>query len=300
MTGAAGFIGSHVSRHFNSQGKRVLGVGHGTLAEGEIRPAGLSGWYSGDVMRESLEAFSEPADLIVHCAGSSVVDQSFRDPEAEFRKNVGAVTEILEFALNQPSKPRVVVLSSAAVYGVVDRLPINEDAPLKPISPYGQSKCLLEETCQRYGRDYGIEIVIVRLFSVYGRGLRKQLFWEAVRKLSAGDGRFGGSGRERRDWLHVDDAVRLIEVAAKYASAAVPIVNGGSGTSIEVRDALAQLHKLLPPSTPDISFSGETRAGDPPGYEADIARALSFGWSPLQNFAEGLADYVVWARGVSA
>lgn len=296
VTGGLGFIGRHVSRYFRSRGCRVIGIGHGE-ADAEAQ---LSRWHSGDVVREALTALAEPIDLIVHCAGSGLVGDSFRDPDAEFRKSVGAAVEVLEFARRQAVHPRIVVLSSAAVYGIVEHLPIPEDAPLNPISPYGRSKLAIEQRCRQAGREDGLEIAIVRLFSVYGPGLRKQLFWDACRKFSQQDGRFGGSGNERRDWLHVGDAVRLIDAAAKQAAAAVPIVNGGSGTSIRVRDALAQLRELWSASAPELTFSGEARQGDPPGYEADIARARAMDWAPRQDFAEGLADYVAWARGVAA
>lgn len=298
VTGGLGFIGRYVCRHFTLQGHRVIGVGHGTASEAEVRETGLCRWQAGDVLRPSLEMLAEPIDLIVHCAGSSLVAASFGDPDVEFRKNIGAVTGVLDFARHQTRRPRIVVLSSAAVYGAVTQLPIREDASLNPISPYGKSKLAIEQCCQQYGRDHGLDIAIVRLFSVYGRGLRKQLFWDACQKLVKGDGRFGGTGDERRDWLHVHDAVRLIDAALKRASAAVPIVNGGSGVSITVRDALTRLCQFWPAPTPDITFSGEARAGDPPGYEADMNAASTFDWSPTEDINRGIADYVLWARGV--
>lgn len=298
VTGGLGFIGRHVSRHFKSQGRRVIGVGHGDAAgAGE---AGLCRWQSGDVSRQSLEALAEPVDLVVHCAGSGLVAASFADPDAEFRKSVGAAIEVLEFAFHQVRRPRIVVLSSAAVYGLATRLPINEDAALNPISPYGKSKLAIEQRCRAYGRDHGLEIAIVRLFSVYGPGLRKQLFWDACQKFASGDGRFGGTGNELRDWLHVRDAVRLVDAAAEHASAAVPVVNGGTGRSVKVCDALMQLRALWPARAPEIEFSGEARQGDPPGYEADVARALALGWKPAQEFAQGLAEYVSWASSILA
>lgn len=297
VTGGLGFIGRHVSRYFRAQGWRVIGLGHGEATKSEGDEAGLHRWQSGDVSRGSLDALAEPVNLIIHCAGSSAVGASFNDPETDFRKNVGAAEGILEFAHRQNPCPRIVVLSSAAVYGVAAQLPIREGAPLSPISPYGNSKLAIEQLCEQYGRDYGLEISIVRLFSVYGRGLQKQLFWDACRKLAIGDTLFGGSGSERRDWLHVLDAVRLIDVAAQHASIKVPTINGGSGKSLTVSDALLRIGTLWPSSSP-ITFSGKARPGDPPGYEADVSRALSLGWAPMEDFNAQLTDYVSWARRV--
>ncbi|MGN6285703.1 MAG: NAD-dependent epimerase/dehydratase family protein [Afipia sp.] len=295
VTGGLGFIGRHVARYMRSQGHRVVGVGHGDAAANELDRIGLHRWLSGSVCREAIEVLSEPVDLVVHCAGSSLVGRSFSDPAAEFRNNVGAALDVLEFARRQKKRPRIVMLSSAAVYGIVHRLPIGEDAPLDPISPYGESRREIEVRCRQAGADDGLEISIVRLFSVYGPGLRKQLFWDACRKLTNGDGRFGGTGAEQRDWLHVDDAARLIGVAATQASAQVPIMNGGSGRSFSVSEALSRIRDLLPGS-PALTFSGEVRLGDPPGYEADISRANSLDWAPAVDLSAGLADYVLWAR----
>ena len=297
VTGGLGFIGRHVSRYFRSQGCRVIGIGHGEVTGREADEIGLHRWQSGDVSRVSLDALAEPVNLVIHCAGSSAVGASFDDPDAEFRKNVGAADEILEFVRHQNPRPRIVVLSSAAVYGVVTHLPIREDAPLNPISPYGRNKCVIEERCRQAGAEHELEISIVRFFSVYGSGLRKLLFWDACQKFANGESRFGGSGAERRDWLHIRDALRLIDVSASHASAAVPIINGGTGKSVMVSDALARLRALWGmPSA--IAFSGQARPGDPPGYEADIARARSLGWTPVEEFDSGLAEYVSWARGV--
>lgn len=300
VTGGLGFIGRHVARYMRSRGCRVIGVGHGDVDASTLDRIGLRRWLSSPVSGKSLDALSEPVDLIIHCAGSSVVGRSFNDPGAEFHNNVGAAADVLEFACRQKKRPRIVMLSSAAVYGIVHRLPINEAAPLNPISPYGESRCVIEEKSRRAGADEGLEISIIRFFSVYGPGLQKQLFWDACRKLANGDGRFDGNGTERRDWIHINDAVRLIEVAAGRASTAAPTINGGSGSSIRVADALMQIHALWSGSAPAITFSGEIRAGDPPGYEADIAFARSLGWSPAHELAGGISEYVAWARGVLA
>jgi UDP-glucose 4-epimerase len=297
VTGGLGFIGRHVARYMRSRGHRVIGLGHGDATTGELTQIGLHRWLPGPVSGATLDAVTEPRDVIVHCAGSSVVGRSFNDPDGELRNNVGAAADVLDFASRQKERPRIVMLSSAAVYGGVHRLPIDEDTPLQPISPYGESKQAIEHKSRQAGADEGLEIAIVRLFSVYGPGLRKQLFWDACRKLANNDGRFGGNGTERRDWLHIDDTVRLIEMAARQASTKVPIVNGGSGSSFTVSEALSRIRDLWP-GAPAVTFSGEARPGDPAGYEADISRARAWNWTPAKDFSAGLADYVSWARGV--
>jgi len=300
VTGALGFIGRHVTRHFRARGCCVIGAGHGSLSSAEISEIGFYRWKSCEILLEHLQDLSEPIDLIVHCAGSGLVGTSFADPEAEFRNSLGAAIGVLEFARKQAPTAHIAMLSSAAVYGNAASLPINERAPLNPISPYGKSRLAIEQHCLRYAREHGLRIAIIRLFSVYGRGLRKQLFWDACQKFARGDGRFDGTGNECRDWLHIDDAVRLIEIATGHASATVPIVNGGSGVSVKIRDALMLLRDAWPAAAPEITFSGVARAGDPRGYQADISSAQAFGWRPERALDGGLADYVRWAYGCFA
>lgn len=298
VTGSAGFIGRHVARRYASLGCDVAGLGHdasGSLSAPDLH---LSRWRNASVTDAELRSLDARPDIVVHCAGDSLVATSFSEPENMVRRNVEAAKAVLDFARTQPRPPRVLMLSSAAVYGVASALPIAEDAPVQPISPYGRGKAAMEELCQSYGRQHGVAVVLLRLFSVYGRGLRKQLFWDACRKFAAGESEFGGTGHERRDWLHVDDAVSLILRAADHASPDVLTLNGGSGASITVADALTRLRAAWNRPLPALSFTGVARAGDPPGYEAGIARAIGLGWKPQRCFEDGIADYAVWAREV--
>lgn len=145
-----------------------------------------------------------------------------------------------------------------------------------------------------YGRSFGIASVVVRLFSVYGPGLRKQLLWDACTKARTGEPTFGGTGDEERDWLHIDDAVSLILAAAEHATSDVPIINGGSGRGVRVSDVVGGICREL--GAPLPRFSGEARPGDPVRYIANIDKARSIGWTPKIDLARGIAQYVAWFR----
>jgi len=136
----------------------------------------------------------------------------------------------------------------------------------------------------------------VRLFSVYGAGLRKQLLWDASQKIMRGENNFFGTGDEIRDWLHVEDAASLLITAAGHASAMCPIVNGGSGAGVTVREVLAELFTRFERADAP-NFSGAARSGDPVGYVADIARAREWGWQPLVDWKQGVCEYVGWFKG---
>jgi UDP-glucose 4-epimerase len=294
VTGAHGFIGRHVARGLARVGWRVVGLGHGGWSEAEHRAYGIATWRAGDVSHETLNAI-EPPDLIVHCAGSGSVAASVAEPYADFARTVATTAIVLDFARRQKREVRIVFPSSPAVYGATEFEAIPEDAPLKPVSPYGVHKRLAEDLCRFHAGQYGLPIAIVRLFSVYGSGLRKQLLWDACCKIARGDLAFFGTGDEVRDWLHIDDAVALLLVAAKHASPEAPTINGGTGIGTANRDVLAWVCSMLRRGAAPC-FTGAARAGDPPRYVADITRARQWEWQPHRKLRDGLADYVRWFK----
>jgi UDP-glucose 4-epimerase len=186
-----------------------------------------------------------------------------------------------------------VLVSSAAVYGEVAQRPIPEDAPLCPVSPYGVHKLQAEDLCRSYSRHFGVRTVVVRLFSVYGPGLRRQLLWDACEKLRSGSATFSGTGNEVRDWLHVKDAARLLAVAAAHASTECPVANGGYGMGRSVREVVATLAEDLGANATPC-FTGARRSGDPKCYVADLTTAKSWGWQPAIEWRSGMRAYAEW------
>lgn len=294
VTGANGFIGRHVARLFSRNGYLVLGIGHGDWSSEEWRQWGLSAWFSVDVNLENLEQCAGAPSTIVHCAGGSSVAFSINDPIADFERTVVTTAHVLEFIRKSGISCRVVYPSSASVYGNVKSLPIREECRPDPISQYGVHKLMAEQMISSYSRQFGVSAAIVRLFSVYGCGLQKQLLWDACSKFAKGNAVFMGTGNEVRDWLHVDDAAELILAAAGRASADCPTVNGGSGHGVSVREVLDHLAICLSEGTKVATFSGAQRAGDPTRYVADVARSGSWGWTPKHDWKQGMAEYVMW------
>ncbi|MGE0395420.1 MAG: NAD-dependent epimerase/dehydratase family protein [Kofleriaceae bacterium] len=282
VTGASGFIGSAIVRALAAEGHDVHPVGTGSTSD--------------PLTAESIASLGT-FDLLVHCAGGSSVGASVAAPLDDFAKTVPPFAMLLEHVRTRSNGARVVLLSSAAVYGDAAELPIAETATLAPISPYGVHKRLCEELCASYGRTFGVASIVLRLFSVYGPGLRKQLLWDAAQKANRGDLAFAGTGQETRDWLHIDDAASLVIAAASHASRDVPILNGATGVSVTVREIVERLFDALGSAAP--TFSGTRRSGDPQHYRADITRARSLGWAPKVDVARGVSDYAAWFRGLA-
>jgi len=293
VTGAYGFLGRHVARLLAQNGHTVLGIGHGGWDGDEWKSWGLSAWRQTDITLAALEQYAETPSLIVHCAGSGSVSFSVEHPLADFERTVTTTAHVLEYVRLHAPSCRVVYPSSASVYGTVETMPIREDCHTAPISEYGVHKLMAEQMVVSYARQFGVSASIVRLFSVYGCGLRKQLLWDACRKFAGRDAVFTGTGNEVRDWLHVDDAAELLLAASEHASSECPTVNGGSGIGVTVRDVLRHLgDHLRCDLTP--SFSGTRRTGDPSRYVADTKESTGWGWQPKRHWKEGVAEYVTW------
>jgi UDP-glucose 4-epimerase len=152
---------------------------------------------------------------------------------------------------------------------------------------------MAEMLCRQFADQFGGRVAIARSFSVYGRGLRKQLLWDACSKFHRGEAAFEGTGGEIRDWLAVDDAANLLVLACDFASAECPVVNGGTGMGVEVREVVQELAAAHGGGLVPV-FNGRRRAVDPPAYIADIAQAQRLGWKPAMPWRQGVRDYVKW------
>jgi len=181
------------------------------------------------------------------------------------------------------------------VYGNVKESPIPESTPYNPVSPYGVHKMMAEQLCQLYASRYGLSIAIVRLFSIYGEGLRKQLLWDACNKLSVGDTSFFGSGEEVRDWLHVSDAARLLYLASEQASALYTVVNGGCGKGVKVKDMLHCLCDAMNVEK-ELFFSSVPKDGDPDVLLANVKSLEGWGFKASKDCSKGVSEYAQWYK----
>ncbi|MGY4623001.1 NAD-dependent epimerase/dehydratase family protein [Bradyrhizobium sp. USDA 4486] len=301
VTGANGFIGRYLIRALADADQSVCGVGHGALGEPDKRRLGMRHWLNGEIEAANLHALAAQTGLptvAFHLAGGSSVGASITQPYEDFSRTVVATARFLDWMRTTAPECRLVIVSSAAVYGAAHEGPISETAATEPVSPYGEHKLMIEHLCRSYATTFGLRSTIVRLFSVYGANLRKQLLWDLCVRLRDGACTLtlGGTGTERRDWTEVRDVARLLaRVGSNSPVQPVDIINGGSGVATTVADVAQSVVDNWGGGI-RVEFSGSVRSGDPFSLVADPARlnALPFDWSI--PYHTGVAEYVAWFK----
>jgi UDP-glucose 4-epimerase len=300
VTGAAGFIGQHLVRYLADAGHTVVGLGRIAVEPEHQKMEELADWEAGDVDASRLSRLTEsngPPHYIFHLAGGASVGASLADPYADMKDGVLSTACLLEWVRHNNATSRVVMVSSAAVYGDGHEGLINEECQTHPHSPYGFNKSMAELCCRSYALNFGIPVVIVRLFSVYGPGLRKQLVWDACRRLQrqADVLTFAGTGQESRDWIHVHDAVRLLDLVKDHSGRACPIINGGTSERRRISEVVSEIVEAWGERR-EVVFTGDNRPGDPKSLIADVSLARSLGFVPAVEFRDGIRATVNWFK----
>jgi UDP-glucose 4-epimerase len=297
ITGGRGFIGSSIASYYKNLDKnnQVYGVGH-SISKNEAYLCSYDQWLEGDVNEVNLMKIEGPIDLIIHCAGVGSVGYAEENPKISFEKSVNSTIETLEFTRKKHPEAYFIYPSSSSVYGNNSGVGAIEGEDLDPISIYGVHKKMCEDLVKKYSEIFKINAGIVRYYSVYGPGLRKQLIWDAIKRISESENNraiFWGTGDETRDWIYIDDAVELLDVVYRLKRKFI-VVNGGSGNSISIKETLEYLRKCLHSNT-EITFNGESRPGDPIHYKADMSHLFSMSkWRPKINIENGLSLYKNW------
>ena len=318
VTGGAGYVGSVSVERLLAAGHEIVILDDLTTGHRESVPARASlevGSYGdGDQLARLLERAR--VDAILHCAARSLVGESVRDPARYYRDNVGGGIVLLE-AARQAGVQRIVFSSTAAVYGVPDSTPISEDAPLRPINPYGETKRTFEGALRFYGEAYGLRSVALRYFNVAGASERNGELHDPETHLipnvlaAAETGEpitlFGADyptpdGTCIRDYIHVADLADA-HLAALEATApddsrtdAALVCNLGIGAGCSVRQVVDAAAAVVGRTIPETM--GPRRAGDPPVLVASAHRAREIlGWTATRpTLDEMIGSAWTWRR----
>jgi UDP-glucose 4-epimerase len=294
VTGPHGFLGTYVCARLAAQGYRVAGVG---LAPASATAAAhLASFYELELPSPQFAGVldEESPALIVHTAAPASVGASVDDSLGDFSQSVETWFRLLDSVRYSAPRARVILVSSAAVYGNPVSLPVSEGATIAPVSPYGFHKWMCEVVAREHQALYGMQIAIARVFSAYGRGLRRQVVWDTCVKLaSEGPIVMSGSGDEARDFVHGADVAQAIALIAEHGDFGAGVYNVASGHQTTVRELVEALVGIADPGR-EIRFSGQARAGDPDRSMADTRAIEELGFATAWDLASGLADYTAW------
>jgi UDP-glucuronate 4-epimerase len=299
VTGAAGFIGSHLAEALLASGHEVVGCDAFTdyydperkrdnARELDVREV--------DLVAADLHALLENADGVFHLAGQPGVRASFGPGfEHYVARNVLASGRLFEAAARH--RVRVVYASSSSIYGDAESYPTREDALPRPISPYGVTKLCVEHLAYAHSRTTGLDAVGVRYFTVYGPRQRPDMAFTALLEALAGGAAFRllGDGLASRSFTFVADAVAATVAAMEHGRAG-ELYNVGGGDEATMTEAIA-LAEALSRRTLTLERHGAA-AGDVRRTRADVAKAeRELGWRPTTSLEDGLRAQWTWVAG---
>jgi UDP-glucuronate 4-epimerase len=304
VTGCAGFVGSHLTEALLADGHAVVGVDcfsdNYPVAEklenlARVRAHGRFELHSVDLAGADVGGLVDRCDVVHHLAAEPGVRSSWgRRFDRFVHNNVEATQRLLEALRDRPGK-RLVYASSSSVYGESEQLPTREDAPPRPLSPYGVTKLAAEQLCRVYHVNHGVDTVALRFFTVYGPRQRPDMAFRRFCEAAARGGRIElfGDGRQSRDFTYVDDVVAAIRAAGEIERAAGRAYNIGGGSPVSVNAALEELASIAGRPL-DVRRAGR-ESGDVLHTAADSSRAREeLGFAPATSLAEGLRAEYEW------
>jgi nucleoside-diphosphate-sugar epimerase len=271
VTGASGFIGSHLVPRIQQDGHQVVAVDHS----------------AGDVADAATWKGLPPSDVLVHLAGRSFVPDSWRMPEVYVRSNLLGTIGALEFCRAHTAQ---LVFISSYMYAETRGVPIKETEPLHVHNPYALSKKLAEEACAFYAQNFDVNVTVLRPFNVYGPGQAGQFLIPFIMRQVAEKMTIEVKDlAPKRDYVYVDDLVDAI-VRACVSASGLHVYNIGSGRSHSVGEVVEFIQYAAKTTLP-VTSKEERRIGELMDTVADIsAAAESLGWSPRYSLREGIEN----------
>ncbi|HLO83885.1 MAG TPA: NAD-dependent epimerase/dehydratase family protein [Nostocaceae cyanobacterium] len=309
ITGVAGFIGSHLAEILLKKGYQVIGVDN------------FNGYYEPGFQQNNIAPFKDlpefqlvrydiqfanwqnllkDVEIIYHQAAQTGVRTSWGKGFSIYsERNINATQILLEAAKDAPKLKRFIFASTASVYGETEILPTNEEVCPQPVSPYGITKLAAERLCQLYFQNFGIPIVILRYFTVYGPRQRADMafhkFFKAILENEAIS--IYGDGRQTRDFTFVSDITAANLAAAVTPNVVGEIFNIGSGSRVGLAEVLETITEIV--GKPVKKNYIATANDDARHTAADISKARQIlGYQPQISLKEGLIKEWEWIKSL--
>lgn len=302
VTGGLGFIGSHITEGLIEDNDVTIIDDMSTGKPENIKHLNNEKIeiIKGDITELDLKSIFDDKDYVFHEAAMASVPQSVQDPEKCNRINITGTLKVL-VAARDTDVEKVVMASSSAVYGDSQNMPLREDAPVKPMSPYAVTKATGELYCNNFTDLYGLQTAALRYFNVFGQRQDPNSQYAAAipnfidRILKGERPVIYGNGEQSRDFIYIKNVVDAnIKVCE---STKTGIFNIGHGKKTTINGLVSIINEVMETEVEPIYE--DARVGDIKHSLADVSRAKSFGFEPEDNFKEELKETVRWFAGGS-
>jgi len=301
VTGAAGFIGSHLCEALLARGHEV--VGYDNLSAGKLenlqvaRRSHRFAFIQGNILDlRRFEGACRGADVIYHLAADPLVKESAQNPVRCFEQNATGTFRVLE-AARREDVGRFAFASTSAVYGDAKRIPTPENEPLMPISNYGASKVAGESYVQAYACAYGIRGTVLRYANIFGErslhGVMRDFYFKL--KQNPQELEILGDGMQDKSYLYVSDCVEATVIASKGQKGVYEAFNIGSRQKHTVKE-IARLICSITGARPKFRYTGGKRGwtGDVPLMLLSTKKIEKLGWRERVRFEDGVRKYIAW------
>ena len=304
ITGGAGFIGSNLVDYFLENQNEVIAIdnlSHGNLIniENALKSKNFK-FIKGDIRNKDLmNKIIQGVDYIFHKAAIASVPLSIEDPISSNDVNVNGTINLLNIAKDSDVK-RFVFASSSAIYGDIDEIPIKESLIPSPLSPYGVTKSTSESYCLSFYRIFGLKISIIRYFNVYGRrqadspysGVIPIWFGKLLRNEQP---ILYGDGNQTRDFIYINDIIKINELCALKQAAIGETFNGATSKKVTLLDLLETMKKITKKEIDPVIMP--ERYGDIKQSVADISKARDLlDFNPQYSIENGLNDFLDYLK----
>lgn len=299
VTGGAGFIGSNICKQLANEGHEVRVLDNLSSGfEGNLEGLPLQLIVGDTRDAQSVSEAVDGCDIVFHLAASVGNKRSIDNPLEDTKTNVLGTLNVLQ-AAKELRVRKIIVSSSAGIYGELRSVPIRENHPIEPVTPYGTSKLYTEKMALAFAQVFGMEAIGLRYFNVYGPNQRFDAYGNVIpifafRALAGEPIHIFGDGSQTRDFVYVADVVNA-NIKAAMSSGISGAFNIASGTQIRILDLANAINAFVDKPVPLIF--DPPRPGDVAHSLADVSAARAkIGYFPSTKFATGLADYMAWAR----
>ena len=307
VTGADGFMGSHLTERLVAEGARVSIYIRGNSITGtvlytlknlapfektfkEIITGNIASQDAVELIRHN------GAETIFHLAADAYVPNSFEHPREVMESNLWGTINVLEAARKMPKIKRIVCTSSSEIYGTAQYAPIDEEHPLNPSSPYAASKVAADRTAYSYFNTYHLPIAIIRPFNTFGPRHTYDVIPKFIRLALEGKPlTVHGDGLQTRDFTYVRDMVDAFLLMGSHPKALGRTVNFGTGRDVTIKRTAELVQRMTGSSSKIVHVPHRTSEVNRLVCGNALARKL-FGWRPRYRFERGLEENIEWAR----